>query len=155
MTARSMMRLTIHLVAVTSLAFAHLDANAAARFARATGLWNAAIWSATSCAAGVLTASVPGAADDATICAGNTVTLDSSRTANTVIVNGSLSTSTFTLTIDNTPAITLNSGGSFTGVTSMASLNSSLTFLPSLTITPTSINPFKLGEGVIEFPLLE
>ena len=115
MTGTNMARITINLVVLAALGFMHFDANAAARFARATGQWNAAIWSATSCVAGVLTASVPAANDDATICAGNTVTLDSSRTVNTVIVNGSLNTSTFTLTMDNTPAVTLNTGGSFTG----------------------------------------
>jgi hypothetical protein len=151
--------LATRVATVIALGFAHAGAEAAPRFARASGAWNAAIWSATSCVAGALTASIPGAGDDATICAGNTVTLDSSRTVNTVIINGNLSTSAFTLTIDNTPAVTLNAGGTFAGnvvmnldgtATVATGTSTSITF-NNLTFNPSpgGARTYTLGAGSI------
>lgn len=120
-----------------------LATSAAPRFARASGAWNAAIWSATSCAAGALSASVPGAADDATICAGVTVTLDSSRTADGVVVEntGTLNLSTFTLTIDNTPAITFNNGATISGTGSLLlNCNCATTVVTGTSVTATLPN---------------
>jgi len=160
MTSKQASRFAACWITLAMIGLAPLHADAATRFARATGLWNAAIWSATSCVAGALTASTPGAADDVTICAGFTVTLDSSRTANTIVINGSMATSTFTLTVDNNNPITLNSGGSFSGnaalnidntTTLLAGSATGITF-GNLTLGPATLGgsrTYTLGGGSI------
>ena len=63
-------------VAILISAVASPPALAAARFARSSGSWNSINWSGTSCSSGG-GVSVPGSADDVTICDGVTVTVNS------------------------------------------------------------------------------
>lgn len=77
-------------LAVVWLALIPGIADAAPRFARATGTWTGTTWSATSCAAGT-GAAVPAAGDDVTICSGVTVTLNTNTASlNSLTVDGTL-----------------------------------------------------------------
>jgi hypothetical protein len=126
-------RLLLAVLGLLGLFAVSSGASAATRFSvAASGNWNATSTWSTSCG-GAPGSSVPGAGDDANICAGTTVTVNVATTVNTVTIcpaasapcapAATLNGSSNQLTIDNTTALTINEGGVFNPGTGTVLLN--------------------------------
>lgn len=106
-------------LAILLLMLAPVAATAANRFSVTSGVWNSTARWGTACG-GAGGSSIPVAADDVFICNGTTITLNISPTVDSITINngGTLTLSTFTLSLDNTPAFTLIAGGTLNANTS-------------------------------------